>query len=45
MSTNTVVLRFDEVSFKYADKKEILEEASFSLRAHTKITIMGQNGA
>jgi ATPase subunit of ABC transporter with duplicated ATPase domains len=45
MSTNTVLLRFDEVSFKYADKKEILVESSFSLRQNTKITIMGQNGA
>lgn len=45
MSTNTILLRFDDVSFKYADKKEILIESSFSLRSNTKITIMGQNGA
>jgi len=45
MSSNTVLLRFDEVSYKYGDKKVILDEASFSVRAHTKITIMGQNGA
>jgi ABC-type multidrug transport system fused ATPase/permease subunit len=39
-------LRFDDVSFAYADGKHpILKEASFSVRQNTKITIMGQNGA
>lgn len=42
---NPVILRFDDVSFKYNDKKEILKEASFSIRSNTKITIMGPNGA
>jgi ATP-binding cassette, subfamily F, member 3 len=43
---NPVVLRFDNVSFSYNDgKKKILEEADFSVRENTKITIMGQNGA
>lgn len=40
-----VVIRFDEVDFKYSDKKIILDEASFSIRENSKITIMGQNGA
>lgn len=44
-SQNPVILRFDEVSFFYDDKKKILIETSFSLRENTKIAIMGQNGA
>ncbi len=40
-----VILRFDEVTFEYLVKKPILEEASFSLRTGSKITLMGQNGA
>lgn len=44
---NKVILRFDNVSFWYGEEKKrmILDEASFSLRENTKITIMGQNGA
>lgn len=45
-ANNPAILRFDNVSFAYNDgKKIILEEADFSIRQHTKITIMGQNGA
>jgi len=40
-----VVLRFDEVSFEYVHKKPTLDEASFSVRRGSKITLMGQNGA
>ncbi|MFC1613643.1 ATP-binding cassette domain-containing protein [Patescibacteria group bacterium] len=40
-----VVLRFDEVTFEYLEKKPVLEEASFSLRKGAKFTLMGQNGA
>lgn len=40
-----VVIRFDEVSFEYSHNKPILDEASFSVRRGSKITIMGQNGA
>jgi ATPase subunit of ABC transporter with duplicated ATPase domains len=40
-----VVLRFDEVSFEYTYNKPILDEASFSVRRGSKITLMGQNGA
>jgi len=40
------ILRFDKVSFAYNEGKHIiLEDASFSVRENTKITIMGQNGA
>jgi len=45
-SENQVIMRFDDVSFAYNDGKHpILKETSFSLRANTKITIMGQNGS
>ncbi|MFA4996259.1 MAG: ATP-binding cassette domain-containing protein [Patescibacteria group bacterium] len=40
-----VLLRFDEVSFEYQHDKPILDEASFSIRRNSKITLMGQNGA
>lgn len=45
MAKEDVVVRFDEVSFQYDEKKVILDEASFSVRRNSKITIMGQNGA
>lgn len=44
-STNPVILRFDEVTFVYDEKRELLKDASFTVREHTKITMMGQNGA
>lgn len=40
-----VVLRFNEVSFEFLHKKPVLDEASFSVRSGSKITLMGQNGA
>ena len=40
-----VILRFDEVEFEYERDKPILDEASFSVRKNSKITLMGQNGA
>jgi ATP-binding cassette subfamily F protein 3 len=40
-----VILRFDEVTFEYSHNKPILEEASFSVRTGSKITLMGQNGS
>lgn len=42
--SNEVIIRFDDVSFEY-DKKLILDEANFSIRRNSKITLMGQNGA
>jgi ATPase subunit of ABC transporter with duplicated ATPase domains len=40
-----VILRFDRVTFEYQENKPILEEACFSVRTNSKITLMGQNGA
>lgn len=45
MDNQEVIIRFDDVSFRYNDKKIILDEANFSIRKNQKITIMGQNGA
>ena len=47
MSYNSpVILSFDKASFAFNDgKRVILNEANFSIRENTKITIMGQNGA
>jgi ATPase subunit of ABC transporter with duplicated ATPase domains len=39
------IIRFEDVSFEYGQNKPILEEASFTVRRGTKITLMGQNGA
>lgn len=44
MANENVVLRFSEVTFGYNNKK-ILDEASFSVRTGSRITLMGQNGA
>lgn len=40
-----VILRFEDVVFEYLDKRPLLNEASFSVRRGSKITLMGQNGA
>lgn len=45
MSSNEVILRFEEVSFEYAPNRPILTEANCTVRKGSKITIMGQNGA
>ena len=45
MPRDEVVLRFDAVSFGYEGAPPLLEEASFSVRTHGRITLMGQNGA
>ena len=43
---NNVILRFDNVSFAYNNwMHEILEQADFSIRENTKISVMWQNGA
>jgi ATP-binding cassette subfamily F protein 3 len=44
VQSNKVILRFDKVSFEYG-QKPILQEATFSVRQGSKITLMGQNGA
>ncbi|MFH1657630.1 MAG: ABC-F family ATP-binding cassette domain-containing protein [bacterium] len=43
--SDEVILRFNKVSFEFGSMKPILNEASFSLRQGSKITLMGQNGA
>ncbi|MFZ2970299.1 MAG: ATP-binding cassette domain-containing protein [Minisyncoccia bacterium] len=45
MAGSEVVLRFDDVTFEYQYKKPLMDEASFSVRNGSKITLMGQNGA
>ncbi|KKR49241.1 MAG: hypothetical protein UT86_C0001G0213 [Candidatus Magasanikbacteria bacterium GW2011_GWC2_40_17] len=40
-----VILRFDNVTFEYVERKPVLDEASFVIRKGAKITLMGQNGA
>lgn len=40
-----VIIRFDEVTYEYEDRKPVLTEASFSVRDGAKLTLMGQNGA
>lgn len=40
-----IVLRCENVSFEYAHRKPLLDEASFSVRAGFKAALMGQNGA
>jgi len=45
MATEEVIIRFDNVTFKYSDKKVTLDEANFNVRKNSKVTITGQNGA
>jgi ATPase subunit of ABC transporter with duplicated ATPase domains len=43
--SNETIVKFDEVSFGYGHNHPILDEADFSLRRGSKVTLMGQNGA
>ena len=45
MSSNETIVKFNNVSFNWGDSKPILDEANFSIRRESKITLMGQNGA
>jgi len=45
MANDEVILNFKEVSFEWKQNQPILNEASFSVRRGSKITLMGQNGA
>ncbi|MDP4000678.1 MAG: ATP-binding cassette domain-containing protein [bacterium] len=45
MANDNVILKFSEVSFEYGHEKMLLDEASFSVRQGSRITLMGQNGA
>ena len=40
-----VIVRFDDVTYGYEEKKPLLKEANFSIRRNSKMTLMGQNGA
>jgi len=42
---DSVILRFQDVTFEHGHDKTLLEEASFSVRNGSRITLMGQNGA
>lgn len=45
MAGDETIVRFSDVSFGWGPTKPILNEASFSVRRGSKITLMGQNGA
>src|SRR3569832_1065537 len=45
MAKDEIILRIEEVTHSFGPNKPILDEASFSIRRGTKITLMGQNGA
>ena len=45
MPNDQVILRFSDVTFEYQHDKPLLSEAGFSVRAGSRITLMGQNGA
>ena len=44
-STGEEILRFEDVSFSYDGKKQILSNISFSIREHEMMSIVGKNGA
>src|ERR1700722_12885034 len=48
MANDSVILRFSGATFEFGQHghgKSILEDASFSVRTGSRITLMGQNGA
>lgn len=45
MDHGDVIIRFEGVTFGYDAENPVLDEADFSVRENTKMTIMGQNGA
>ena len=45
MSSNEVIVNFKDVSFEWTQNRLLLDEANFSVRRGSKITLMGQNGA
>ncbi len=44
-SPKEVILRFEDVTFEFVEKKPLMKDANFSVRENTKLTLMGQNGA
>ncbi len=45
MSSDSTIVRFEDVSYEYGPKKPILDDVSFPIRRNAKLTLMGQNGA
>jgi len=45
VSRGETIVKFNDVSFEWGANKPILNEACFSVRENSKITLMGQNGA
>jgi ATP-binding cassette subfamily F protein 3 len=45
MANDSVVLRFQDVTFGFSEHRLLLEDASFSVRTGMKMALMGQNGA
>jgi len=45
MQGDEIILKFSNVSFEWGTNNPILNEANFSVRRGSKITLMGQNGA
>jgi len=45
MDHGDVIIRFEAVSFGYDAENMLLDEADFSVRENSKMTVMGQNGA
>ena len=45
MAKSDTVFSFDQVTFEYGPNNPILQNADFSVRRGSKITLMGQNGA
>jgi ATP-binding cassette subfamily F protein 3 len=43
--SNPTIINFSDVTFDHGFKKEVLEEASFTVRKGMKVALMGQNGA
>ena len=41
MSNDNVIIRFDKVTYEYIEKKQILDEATFTVRKNSIVTIMG----
>lgn len=42
---NQTIINFSDVTFEHGFRKEVLEEANFTVRKGMKVALMGQNGA
>ncbi len=45
MDQGGVIIRFENVTFGYDAENPVVDEAEFSVREDSKLTVMGQNGA